>query len=173
MFLDKIYGNWMGETQKEKLERILEEVGLENLEGKNILDVGSGPGFLSDVLRKSLKSGFVVSCDIDLENLKRTGGLKVLASGDFLPFRKAFDAVFCIDAVHLLDKKRIGKEFAKVLNKSGILVVSAFCNKYTSDGKMKELGDILGRFRIEKRFFAKAESEWDAVVLARLKYDER
>ncbi len=169
MFTNKIYGNWMAETQKEKLERILEEVGADNIEGKKVLDVGSGPGFLSDILRKSLKSGSVVSSDIDRENLKKISGLKVLASGDFLPFRKAFDFVFCVDTIHLLDKKKIGAEFAKVLKDNGMLVVSAFCNKYTSDRKMKELESVIDGFRIEKQFFAKTDSEWDAAVVARLK----
>ncbi|MFZ3076882.1 MAG: class I SAM-dependent methyltransferase [Candidatus Aenigmatarchaeota archaeon] len=169
MFTGKIYGEWMAATQREKLEKILEDVGAENLEGKNILDVGSGPGFLSGILRKSLKSGSVVSSDIDIANLKKTKGLRVLASGNFLPFGKVFDAVFCIDAIHLLDKKKIGTEFAKVLKRGGILVVSAFCNIYTSDGKMKELEEALGGFEIKKRFFAKTESEWDAVVVARFK----
>ncbi|TRZ54674.1 class I SAM-dependent methyltransferase [archaeon] len=186
MFTGKIYGKWMAATQREKLEKILEEVGIKNIEGKNILDVGSGPGFLSAILRKSQKSGSVVSSDIDIVNLKmhenlrfsacrkscrfscKASGLKVLASGDFLPFGKVFDVVFCIDAIHLLDKKRIGAEFAKVLKDSGILVVSAFCNKYTSDGKMKELEEALRGFEIKKRFLAKTENEWDAVVVASL-----
>lgn len=167
MFLDKIYGNWMGETQREKLERILEEIGTDNLEGKNVLDVGSGPGFLNEMLRKTQKSGFVVSCDTDIVNLKKASGLKVLASGDFLPFRKAFDFIFCIDTIHLLDKNRIAAEFAKVLKDNGILVVSAFCNKYNSEEKMKRLEGLLGGFKIEKRFFARTEKEWDAVVVAR------
>lgn len=169
MFTGKIYDKWMAATQKEKLEKILAEVGIKNLEGKNILDVGSGSGFLSAILRKNLKNGSVISCDIDLENLKNTKGLRVRASGDFLPFRKIFDAVFCVDTTHLLDKNRIAAEFAKVLKSSGILVVSAFCNRYTSYGKMKELESALGGFRIEKRFLAKTESEWDAVVFCKLK----
>lgn len=169
MLTRKIYGSWMAGTQREKLERMLIEVGLENLEGKKILDVGSGPGFLSGILRKSLKSGSVVSCDIDLESLKKVNGLKVLASGNFLPFRKAFDAVFCIDTIHLLDKNRIASEFAKVLKDNGILVASAFCNKYNSEEKMKRLEGLLGGFKIERRFIAKAEKEWDAVVVAMLK----
>lgn len=165
MFTDKIYGKWMVATQKEKLEKILEEVGADELEGKNILDAGSGPGFLGRILA----GGKIISLDIDLENLKKIDGLRVLASGDFLPFGKAFDAVFCIDAIHLLDKKRIGAEFAKVLKANGILIVSAFCNKYNSDGKMKELEEALRGFEIKKHFLAKAEMEWDAVVVARLK----
>ncbi len=169
MLTDKIYDKWMSETQNEKLEKIVAEVGIKNIEGKNILDVGSGSGFLSGILRKILKSGSVISSDIDIVNLEKAKGLKVLASGDFLPFRKVFDFVFCVDTIHLLDKKKIGAEFAKVLKGSGILVVSAFCNKYNSEGKMKELEEALGGFEIKKRFFAKAENEWDAVVVARLK----
>lgn len=44
MFTDKIYGKWMAATQKEKLEKILIEIGIKNLEGKRILDVGGGAG---------------------------------------------------------------------------------------------------------------------------------
>jgi len=169
MFMNKIYGKWMAATQKEKMEKILEEAGLENLEGKNILDVGSGPGFLSDVLRKSLKSGSVVSSDIDLENLKKIKGPRVLASGNSLPFRKAFDFVFCVDTVHLLDEERITGKFISVLKRNGMLVVSAFCNKYNSEEKMKRLEGLLDGFRIEKRVFVRTENEWDAVIVARLK----
>ncbi len=164
MFTDKIYDKWMAATQREKLEKILEEVGADKLEGKRILDVGSGPGFLSEALDE-----FVVSSDIDLENLRKAKGMKVLASGNSLPFGKVFDIVFCIDTAHLLDKKRIGAEFAKVLKDDGILAVSAFCNRYNSGGKMKELEEALCGFEIKKRFLAKAEIEWDAVVVARLK----
>lgn len=159
----------MAETQKEKMKMIVEEVGKDKLKGKNILDVGSGPGFLSDVLRKSLKSGFVVYSDIDRENLKKISGMKVLASGDFQPFKKAFDFVFCIDVIHLLDKKRIRAEFVKVLKNNGILVVSAFCSRYSAEERIKEMKSILVNFEAEKEFFVKTEKEWDAVVVARLK----
>lgn len=169
MLTEKIYENWMEKTQREKLERILEEIGLENLEGGKILDVGSGPGFLSGMLRKNNKKRFIVSCDIDLERLKKAEGLKVLASGDFLPFKKAFDFIFCIDTVHLLDGKGIANEFASVLRDNGLLTISTFCNKYNSEEKMKRLEELLGGFKIEKRFIAKTENEWDAVVVARLK----
>lgn len=172
MFLDKIYGRWMAAMQKEKMEKILEEVGLENLEGKNILDVGSGPSFLSGIFRKSLKNVSVVSCDIDLENLTKTKGLRVLASGNFLPFRKVFDFIFCIDTVHLLDGKGIGKEFAGILKDNGLLIISAFCNRYNSGEKMKRLEGLLGGLKIEKRFIARTENEWDAVVVGMLKYSK-
>lgn len=169
MFLDKIYGRWMAATQREKLEKMLEEIGTENLEGKNILDVGNGPGFLDEMLRKSLKSGSVVSCDTDIVNLKKAKGLRVLASGNFLPFRKVFDFIFCVDTVHLLDGKEIGKEFAGILKDNGQLIISAFCNKYNSEEKMKRLEGLLGGFNIEKRFIARTEKEWDAVIVGRLK----
>ncbi len=164
MFMEKIYGAWMAETQREKAEKILEEIGLQNIEGKKILDVGSGPGFLGEMLRKRTRKCFAVSCDIDLENLKKAGGLKVLASGGFLPFKKAFDFVFCIDAIHLLGAKRAGKELAAALNGSGALVVSAFCNKYNSGAKMKELEDSSGGLKVEKRFLVETEKESDAVI---------
>lgn len=169
MFIHKIYDKWMAETQREKLEKILAEIGTEKLEGKRILDVGSGPGFLGRLLQEKCKSCSVVSSDIDIDNLEKASGLKVLASGDFLPFKKIFDFVFCVDTVHLLDKKKVEKEFASVLNDSGILVVSAFCSKYNAEERMKELKNVFSGLKIEERFFAKAKKEWDAVVIARLK----
>lgn len=169
MFVDKIYGKWMAETQKEKMEKILETVGIQNLEGKKILDVGSGPGFLSGMLDESAVGCSVISSDIDLENIKKINDPKVLASGDFLPFSKAFDFIFCIDTVHLLDKERIAGEFAGVLKYNGILIVSAFCSRYNSEERMRGLERLLSGFRIEKKFFAQAEKEWDAVIVARLK----
>ncbi len=166
MFMRKIYGAWMAGTQKEKIGRILEEIGKNRLKGKKILDVGSGPGFLSGVLDKT---SFIISSDIDLENVRKINSPRVLASGDFLPFKKAFEAVFCVDTIHLLDKEIIGVEFAKVLKDNGTLVVSAFCNRYSAEEKIKEMKNILNNFEIEKELFVKTENEWDAVIVGRLK----
>ncbi len=170
MFTGKIYGKWMVRTQKEKLEKILAEIEAECLKGKSILDVGSGPGFLGEILQTMNLDCFVVSSDIDVENLRKTKGLKVLASGNSLPFRKKrFDFVFCIDTIHLLDGRNVGREFAQVLKEKGVITASSFCNKYNSEKRMCELNDYFRNFNIEKRFFVKTESEWDAVIVARFK----
>ncbi len=150
MFTNKIYG-YMEEIQKRKIARILEEV---KPEGK-ILDVGSGPGFLSEFIG-------AVSVDIDLENLKKARGAKVLASGDFLPFRShAFDIVFCIDVVHLL--KNTGEIF-RVCKEA---VVSCFCNRYNHYEKLEFLKSIVPEGFVLKKSFIVREKEWDAVIVAK------
>ena len=137
----------MKESQSQKIKQILEKV---KPEGK-ILDVGSGPGFLEEFVD-------AVATDVDLENLKKARGKKVLCTGDALPFKdKSFDWLFCLDTVHKLkntsDLKRVGKN----------LVVSLFCNENNAEEKMEELKAM---FPCHKQsFFVKTEREWDAVVI--------
>ena len=140
-----VYDKWMERTQMEKIEKILEHVKPEG----SVLDVGSGPGFFERFVD-------AVATDIDIENLRKTEGLKMLCSGDKLPFKdKSFDWVFCIDAVHNLrnadELKRVGKK----------LVVSLFCNEHNAEERLKELYNIGDG----ETFIVKTEKEWDAVLV--------
>ncbi len=153
MFTNIIYESFMEACQKEKIKKILKEVGQQGI----MLDIGSGPGFLSELIN-------VISIDIDLENLKKAKGLKVLASGDAIPFKsKVFDVAFCIDVVHLLKNT---DEIFRVCKRA---IISCFCNRYNYYEKLDFLKSIIPRdFALEKSFVIKGK-EWDAVVAARRK----
>ncbi|MEM5804630.1 MAG: methyltransferase domain-containing protein [Candidatus Aenigmatarchaeota archaeon] len=145
MLSEAIYNDWMEKTQLRKLEQILSKVRPEG----RILDVGAGPGFLERLAE-------AVATDVDLKNLRKVAGSKVLCSGDALPFAdKSFDWVFCIDTLHKLksadEVKRVGKR----------AVVSMFCNERNVMDKVAELRKI-GKGEI---FIVKAEKEWDAVLV--------
>jgi len=149
MISKKIYQKWMGRTQREKIRQILFET---RPEGK-ILDVGAGPGFLEEEIS-------AIATDTDLEGLKKIKGLKVLCSGDALPFKERnFDWVFCIDTVHLLNGV---EELERVSN--GKIVLSTFCNENNFAEKLKWLKSLTKR-KIKKEFLVRGKLEWDAVIV--------
>lgn len=152
MFIPRIYERWMEDIQLEKINGILMRV---NPRGR-VLDLGCGAGFLEKFL-----PGIVV-LDIDLENLRKAKGIRVLADGAHLPFKdSAFDTVFCIDFIHLLKKT---DELTRVLSNHGQAVVTYFCNEYT---KMKRLEELKSRFqdmRVRDEFFT-GSKELDAVLV--------
>lgn len=145
MLSEPIYNDWMEKTQLNKLEQILNKVEPDG----RILDVGSGPGFLE-------RLADAVATDVDLKNLRKAAGPKVLCSGDALPFAdRSFDWVFCIDTLHKLksadEVKRVGKK----------AVISLFCNEHNVMDKVGELRKV-GKGEI---FIVKTEKEWDAVLV--------
>ena len=73
---------------------------------RSILDVGSGPGFLSKLLTEH---GFrVASIDLVLDSLRRFPGARAQADATRLPFAdRSFDVVLCAEVVeHLSDAER-------------------------------------------------------------------
>jgi SAM-dependent methyltransferase len=138
----------MAKTQRQKLKQLLAET---RPCGK-ILDVGAGPGFLEELIP-------AIATDVDIGNLRKAKGTKVLCSGDALPFRgKAFDWVFCVDTVHLLkgikDLERVGKS----------VVLTAFCNANNYQEKTDWLKGLT-KLRISNEILIKAENEWDAAIV--------
>ncbi len=153
MICSEIYGSWMEAEQEKKIEEILRRVSVE----QPALDVGSGPGFLERHING-------ISTDIDIKNLKKCRGVKLLASGDALPFKDgSFRTVFCIDALHLIKN---AYEILRVLRSGGIAIVTLFCSQYNRDERMSELKKKLERFEIQQEFFVQG-NEWEAVVVAR------
>jgi len=151
MLSSGIYSRWMAETQREKIRQILKEI----MPKGRILDVGCGPGFLEEQLQ-------AIATDIDLKNLKLAKGLKVLCSGNFLPFKgKSFDWVFCIDTVHLL---KDANELERV--SKGRIVLTAFCNENNFEEKLEQLRRMT-KLKVEKELLIKTEKEWDAVLVLR------
>lgn len=148
----KIYAEWMREAQDEKIKGILEHV----VPKGRVLDIGCGAGFLEKRCHNAC------AVDIDLENLKKAGATKVLASGDALPFKsKIFDTIFCIDAVHLMRNR---EELGRVLSNSGRAVISIFCSEYNKREKLQWVKNEFKNWEIEKEFFV-GSKELDAVIV--------
>lgn len=153
----------MAKTQRAKIRAILEHVKPAGL----VLDLGSGPGFLEEEVA-------AIAVDIDLKSLRRLPGLRVLASGDSLPFRTGtFDMLFCIDTIH---KLKTEAEIARVLKPGGRAVISSFCNKYNSAAVLSRLSAMFAGHKIEKTFVIATEQEFDAVIVLQtsaLEYQEQ
>ena len=153
MMMEKIYSEWMGDTQREKLTQILTKVEVKG----RVLDIGAGPGFLEEMID-------AVAVDIDLENLKLAKGMKILADGNNLPFEKeSFDTIFCIDTVHLIENTQGIEDTLKI---GGRLVVSLFCNEYNFKDRMEYLKGLFS-LDIEREFTVRTKKEWDVVVVFR------
>ncbi|MBR9682425.1 MAG: class I SAM-dependent methyltransferase [Candidatus Aenigmarchaeota archaeon] len=151
MMMEKIYSEWMGETQRKKISHILTKV---DVKGK-VLDIGAGPGFLEEFID-------AIAVDIDLENLKKAKGKKILADGNNLPFKNdSFDTIFCIDTIHLIDNI---ENIEDLLKKDGRLIVTLFCNEYNFKDRIDYLKGLFS-LDIEKEFTVRTEKEWDAVIV--------
>lgn len=155
----KIYKNWMKETQEEKIKQILKQIKPKG----RILDIGCGPGFLEELLENK-----IFAMDIDKKNIKKCKGIRVIADGNYMPFKdKSFNTVFCIDTIHRFNIEKFPVFMKRLLKPNGILIVSTFCNKYDASQKMNWLKNVLYGFEIEKEFFARTDWEMDAVVVAK------
>ncbi len=156
LFTPKIYEDWMGNAQREKIAQILRRVKIRK--DARVLDVGSGPGFLCEFIKG------VVAVDVDAESLKRNTGVRVLASGDMLPFTdSSFDAVFCLDTVHLLSS---AAEFGRVIKKDGRAVITRYCSEYNRAERLGELKNLVSGWRLLDEFFAGSrDREISAVIV--------
>lgn len=99
-----------------------------------ILDAGCGSGLLA---KKLSRFGNVVGVDISPHalNLARKRGINVKkASINSLPFKAGlFDLVVCVDVIYhqsIQDDNKPLKEFNRVLNKGGILIIRVPANKW-------------------------------------------
>lgn len=95
--------------------------------GRRILDLGSGAGYGSAMLLNS-GAASVTSLDISHEALRLTtaNSLRVQASASALPLRsEVFDLVVAFEVIeHLQEWRELLTEAARVLSRSGLLVVS-------------------------------------------------
>jgi SAM-dependent methyltransferase len=144
-------------NQKKKIAQILKIIQPKG----RILDIGSGPGFLE----QSLPSA--IALDSDLENLKKVKGIKILASGDFLPFKSnTMDVVFCIDTVHLLKST---SEIERILRVNALAIITVFCSEYNKNERSIYLKKLVSNLEVEAEFIVEGENELDAVVVCRKK----
>jgi ubiquinone/menaquinone biosynthesis C-methylase UbiE len=142
----------MADVQRDKIRQLFAEVKFSG----PVLDIGSGPGFLEEKVK-------AMALDVNLSDLKKFSGPRILASGDALPFTaKSFRTVFCIDAVHLLKRP---EELMRVLSTGGQLIVSLPCNRWNSEEKLERIAEKFKKMKVAKKFVVKSEQEWDAVVV--------
>lgn len=158
LFTPYIYADWMGITQREKIAELLKKVKLKKY--TKVLDVGSGHGFLGEFIDD------FVAVDVDAVSLHRNKGKRVLASGNQLPFAdSSFDAVFCLDTVHLLSGS---DELGRVVKKRGHVVITRYCSEYNKMERMVELKALLAGWEVLDEFVVgSSEREMDAVVVCR------
>lgn len=148
---DRIYERWMGEVQRRKIEFLLSAVR----PGGLVLDVGAGPGFLSEYIP-------VVSVDVS-EAVLSAKGYRVIGSGNRLPFKTGtFDFVFCLDAFHFLSG---AGELERVLKHGGKLVISQFTTRYDEGKTLYEIEKTLESTRPVDRFFLR-DPEPEVVLVA-------
>jgi ubiquinone/menaquinone biosynthesis C-methylase UbiE len=102
-------------------------VGLGDLRGRRVLEVGCGTGRLALALAERAAAR-VWAVDASAEMVARAKTLGVnarLARGEALPFKRGwFDAVVLRMAVHLLDRPRAFAECARVLAPQGRIVIA-------------------------------------------------
>ncbi len=160
LFTPRIYEDWMGKTQREKIAEIVRRVKIDS--DARVLDVGSGPGFLREFVDG------VVAVDVDAESLNESKGIRVLASGDRLPFASSsFDAIFCLDTVHLLSSV---EELSRVVKKEGKAVITRYCSEYNTSERLEELKNLFSCWELVDEFFVGSRaSEMDAVVVCKIK----
>lgn len=113
-------GNPVLEVEREETSALLPPLG-----GRDVLDLGSGPGHYA---RLAAKAGArrVVALDLTPEMLARGAGARVAADAAGLPFRDgAFDVVVAAMVLgYLGDRRRAFAEMARVLRPRGTLVLS-------------------------------------------------
>jgi len=122
MFTSKIYHKWMKDKQIQKYEDIINY--LPDMNSKIVLDIGCGPRWLEIFLVKKYPKIKYISIDVDYKP-------DILSSGDSLPFRsETFDAVFCIDTIHLL--KNISN-VKTILKNNGLLIIAEPISLFKED----------------------------------------
>lgn len=112
------------------------------LEGRAVLDVGSGRGYAGDVVGEA--GGQYTGVDLVAS---RSGYRLALAEATRLPFSDAaFDAVFCVDAFeHIPDGTAAAVEFRRVLRPGGMAFLSV-PNYANVAGIVKKCCEFVGNY---------------------------
>lgn len=111
----------------------------------NILDLGAGSGFLSEILKKNTNFNKMVSMDLSYNFLKTNKNLfKVNCDALKMPFKKySFDTVLSSSAIHWIeDFDLLLKEIRYLLHEDGILAFNIFLKGTFSE--MEEVFKITG-----------------------------
>ncbi len=99
---------------------------LSSVKGETLLDVGCGPGLLTESIGKE---NFLVGLDLSSKmlDLAKTSHKPILGAGETLPFRNhSFDRVLAIETLqHVTNPAVFLKELARVTKKGGEVILSA------------------------------------------------
>ena len=146
-YFSKVYDSWEP-LQREKYEKILEAIRMENIElTYPVLDIGCGPFYFESFLEERGIDTKEFVC-LDIEKTKSRKGF-VLGSGDYLPFKpETFSRIFCLDAIHLIEN---AEEMYDVTKKGGYIVVSMFFNMENLKETQNLLLKKLNKFKILKQ----------------------
>lgn len=111
------------DNSRECLKRILEEI-----DGKTVLDVGCGTGYLADWIKRQKSEIEITGTDfiIEPDTYKRNPDIRFIEGAiENLPFEDAsFDTVICTHVLeHILDFRQALKELRRVAKRALIIVV--------------------------------------------------
>lgn len=126
MLMEKAYASWMG-IQEEKYEGILPRLAPHIKNCKSLVDVGIGPGWFEEFLRRNgLEFEMVLGIEKDFPREK------------WQDHYGKFDFLACIDALHLLENP---EEMLLFLKPGGMALISV-------PEKFKEKLDIFSKEKI-------------------------
>jgi len=162
MFFSEIYGSWK-EIQRQKYKQIFSVLGKDffaALEMKLVLDLGCGIGYFESFMKENGIKAKIIGIDTEFA---RNDFPFVIGDGNELPFKNnVFDAVFCIDAIHLIKTK----DFARVIKKKGLVLFAVFFNNENYEERKSLVKEKLAGFEILLEFEINGK-EKEYVVLAR------
>ncbi len=128
---NRIGSDLWANTRLKILERIIKA------EGKTILDLGCGKGYVGRVLAKNNK---VVFAEIDAEQIKDINGMKVILDANYMPFKQeSFDYAICADVLeHIKDDRRVLLSIYNLLKDGGkaIIALPAYSRFYGHHDKL-------------------------------------
>ncbi len=170
-----VYKSW-SKIQKEKYEKILDFLPKKAFENKNILDIGSGPGYFLNFLKND-KISFNCYLGIDpskehiLEAIKTIKNPKkenfILANFENLPINLDFFNVFLFfDVVHLVNLNEV-LDFINnaVLKEDFIVVISLFKRKSNILEKIKENLETNSKHGFKIKYFNLPNLQEEEMVL--------
>lgn len=132
-FFNALAEQWddMARVDEGKLQRIVTHVALKP--GQRVLDVGTGTGIMIPFLNRGLQNdGEIVAVDLAKNMLQKAyekfGSMAIFLQADAgaLPFMdETFDRILCYSVFpHFQDKRQVLRELARVLKKSGQIIVA-------------------------------------------------
>lgn len=126
---------------QELLARVLGKLDID-LEGRSVLDVGCGRGYMGEAVEAC--GGTYTGVDFVTS---RKGFRFVSADACALPFPdERFDGVFCVDVFeHFVAPERVAAEFRRVLRRGGFVFLSA-PNYSNVAGIVKKVYETLGLY---------------------------
>lgn len=102
---------------------------IESLEVKRVLDVASGIGAFSDLIKQFLQRPIFILADISRRPLiDSRSKIRLQADGNYLPImNRSIDIILCRQGLHYMNVVEASSEFHRVLTPDGLLVL---CNEW-------------------------------------------